>query len=231
MAVEHGRPRHLNLHVERVRRESRQADLPAVSVQSLRSTVASVIRLNREASCVLRLGWLVERGKARPFVLCEPPRAIPGHIVLQLVHAAGAPLGGYAKGQQLFRWQSLRDQAGHAGVFDVLLVREGFLTETSRFNLFLDLDGRLCTPPDREVFCGIARRALLDDAKVKTRVVPLQLSQLAAASRVLLVNSVRRPLEVSRVLDSAGGTVWPRQGNAGAWSQQSSPGRTDKRPA
>ncbi len=208
IGVQGGQPLFVSDHVKRLRRESLLASLPQLPAATLRAAVAEVIRANRALSCVIRLGWLAG-GVARPFALCEKARRTPGTIVLQVTHAVGPPLGRYAKSSHVFRWQSLRDQAARAGVFDLLVVREGRLTETSRFNVFLELDGRWCTPPDGEVFCGIARESLLADDRTATRVMPLDLSHLAASSRILLFNSVRGCLAVSRVLDSAGGTFWP----------------------
>lgn len=210
LGVKRGRPIFLPEHVKRLRRESQLASLPQLTEGTLREAVTAVIRANGAPSCVIRLGWLAGGGEARLFALCERARRTPGSIVLQVAFAVGPPRGRYAKSSQLFRWWSLRDQAVRTGVFDLLVVREGFLTESSRFNVFLELDGRLCTPPDTEVFCGIARSALLADSRTATSVMPLGLSQLAAASRVLLVNSVRGCLDVSGVLDPAGRVLWRR---------------------
>ena len=85
-------------------------------------------------------------------------------------------------------------------------MRRGRLTETSRFNLLLELNGRLYTPPDAEVFSGLARRGLLSASRVFTR--NLTVSDLAKSSRVLLINSVRGPLDITQVVDPAGETIW-----------------------
>jgi para-aminobenzoate synthetase/4-amino-4-deoxychorismate lyase len=78
------------------------------------------------------------------------------------------------------------------GCDEVLFLNEkGEVTEGSRSNLFVELDGRLATPP---VSCGLLdgtlRRALLDasDSNIVERV--LRPSDLDSARRVFLGNSV-----------------------------------------
>ena len=78
------------------------------------------------------------------------------------------------------------------GCNEVLFLNEkGEVTEGSRSNLFVELDGRLATPP---VSCGLLdgtlRRALLDasDSNIVERV--LRPSDLDSARRVFLGNSV-----------------------------------------
>lgn len=76
-------------------------------------------------------------------------------------------------------------------VFDVLLWnREGELTEFTRGNLVVELDGRLWTPP-REcgLLAGCFRAELLERGEVAERV--LRVDDLRRARRVWLINSVR----------------------------------------
>jgi hypothetical protein len=176
----------------------------------LRALAGRALRVNRLSAGVVRLGWLWVGQKAQLFALCERPRPTPGRLVLKLVHVDGPPLGGYAKSAHLLRWQSVRDQARLEGVFDLLLVRRGCLTETARFSLFLEIDGQLCTAPDREVYDGVARRSLLSGFPKPARVMRLTLTDLRRASRIILVNSVRGALEVHQVVNANGVEVWPR---------------------
>lgn len=183
--------------------------LPATRAESLRDLVKQVLQANRLSAGVIRLGWLADERSIETFALCEPTRLVPRRVVLKLVEVEGPPVGRYAKSAHHLRWDSYRHQALRAGVFDVLAVRRGWLTECTRFNLFLELEGRLCTPPENEVFCGIAREGLLADRRVSTSEQPLTISHLVRASRVMLLNSVRGWIEADLVVDPAGRKVWP----------------------
>ena len=85
-----------------------------------------------------------------------------------------------------------------AGTDDVLLWNErGELTETSSANLVVELGSRRLTPPvDCGVLPGTFRAELLARGEIEEAVLPL--AELPRATRVWLVNSVRRwvPIEV-----------------------------------
>ncbi|MDA8018218.1 MAG: chorismate-binding protein [Thermoanaerobaculia bacterium] len=79
----------------------------------------------------------------------------------------------------------------HPGVRDVILWNSrGELTESTRANLVVELEGRRLTPPRRcGLLAGTFRQALLDRGSLEERI--LTAADLARADRVLLVNSVR----------------------------------------
>jgi para-aminobenzoate synthetase/4-amino-4-deoxychorismate lyase len=81
--------------------------------------------------------------------------------------------------------------ASRPGVSEVLLFNERHeLTESTVANLIVQLDGSLVTPPVRcGLLPGTARARLLEDGKVRERVVTID--ELARASGLWLVNSVR----------------------------------------
>jgi len=89
-----------------------------------------------------------------------------------------------------------RHLAAHPGRFDVLLWnREGQLTEFTRGNLIVELDGRLCTPPlDCGLLPGTMRAELLDRGAIEERVIAL--ADLDRATGLWFVNSVRGRLAV-----------------------------------
>jgi para-aminobenzoate synthetase/4-amino-4-deoxychorismate lyase len=96
-----------------------------------------------------------------------------------------------------------RQAAAHPGAWDVLLRnREGELTEFTRGNIVLEIDARRWTPPrDSGLLGGVFRQGLLDRDEIAERV--LTLADLAAATRVWFVNSLRewvpmqpRPLQL-----------------------------------
>lgn len=208
LGVHGGAPVWLSHHLSRLAGEAERLRLPGFPRELLEELAHRAIGKNRMRRGVVRIGLHGAVGEIVPFVLCEPPRPTPQHPVLQLVHVDHAPLGEYAKSHHQLRWRSFRDQATALGVFDLLLVRRGRLTETGRFNLFLEVDGHLCTPPASEVFAGLARGLLLQATGRAARVRPLAVADLMAARRIVLTNSVRGVLAVSLVRDAIGRVIW-----------------------
>ncbi len=82
------------------------------------------------------------------------------------------------------------------GCFDALFCNErGELTEGARSNLFLSLDGRLCTPPVAAgLLDGVMRRRLLDEGRAVERT--LHLGDLRRADAIFLSNAVRGLMRV-----------------------------------
>ena len=81
--------------------------------------------------------------------------------------------------------------SGQAGIFDTLLHNErGELTEFTRGNLVVDLEGRLLTPPaDCGLLPGVYREALLARKRIHEGIV--RIDDLARADRIWFINSVR----------------------------------------
>jgi para-aminobenzoate synthetase/4-amino-4-deoxychorismate lyase len=82
-------------------------------------------------------------------------------------------------------------KASHPDAWEVLLWNErGELTEFTRGNVVLELDGRLVTPA-REcgLLGGVFRQALIDSGQVVEAIVPV--GDLERATRVWFVNSLR----------------------------------------
>jgi para-aminobenzoate synthetase/4-amino-4-deoxychorismate lyase len=79
--------------------------------------------------------------------------------------------------------------------YDVILWNErGEITETKIANIALELDGTLYTPPITSgLLDGCYRRKLLERAEVTERIVTKE--DLARATRIILLNSVRRSWE------------------------------------
>jgi len=86
--------------------------------------------------------------------------------------------------------------AGYPDVFDVLLWnREGELTEFTRGNVVLELDGNLLTPRrDSGLLAGVLRSELLDRGVITEQALTLE--DLQRASRLWFINSLRGWIEV-----------------------------------
>ena len=97
--------------------------------------------------------------------------------------------------------------ARHPGADDVLLWNDrGELTESTRANVFVELNGRRLTPPRAcGLLAGTYRQALLERGSLEERV--LTRHDLARADRILLVNSVRGVQPVGEILVEGGTTL------------------------
>jgi para-aminobenzoate synthetase/4-amino-4-deoxychorismate lyase len=96
----------------------------------------------------------------------------------------------------LYHKTSLREtyesrQGRHPGADDVVLINQrGELTETTRANLALRLDGRWWTPPlSSGCLPGVERGRLLDENKITERV--LARADLDRAEELAVLNSLR----------------------------------------
>lgn len=83
----------------------------------------------------------------------------------------------------------------------LVLNRQGFVTETSRSNIFVERDGALLTPPlEHGLLPGVLRRELI--ATGAAREVPLRLEDLNHAVRWFVGNSLRG-LQIARLAGSS----------------------------
>lgn len=105
--------------------------------------------------------------------------------------------------RQFFETALQTAQQKQADIFDVLLHNErGELTEFTRGNLVVELDGQRYTPPqDSGLLDGVLRRHLIDTGNLQERV--LMPVDLARAERLLFINSLRGEIPVALI------TAWP----------------------
>jgi para-aminobenzoate synthetase/4-amino-4-deoxychorismate lyase len=82
------------------------------------------------------------------------------------------------------------------GAFDVLLHNEhGHVTEFTRGNVVVRIEGRLCTPPvESGVLAGCMRAEMLDEGVITERIITVD--ALRSADRMWFVNSLRGWIEV-----------------------------------
>ena len=92
--------------------------------------------------------------------------------------------------------------AAHPEAFDVLLCNEdGQLTEFTRGNLVLEINGVRYTPPQScGLLDGTLRRELLESGQLTERI--LNLDDLKNASRIIFINGLRGEIELHRQQDS-----------------------------
>jgi len=126
---------------------------------------------------------------AAPPLAPEPDRPARLGVAADPIDPADPWLG--HKTTRRARWDAASQAATTAGLDDMLFVtRDGFLTETTRANLFVERDGRLLTPAARHgLLPGVLRRALIDEGRAVE--ADLTLADLAGTDRWFVGNSLR----------------------------------------
>jgi para-aminobenzoate synthetase/4-amino-4-deoxychorismate lyase len=135
-----------------------------------------------------------------PVVTHEPLNPTPQRPAVAL---ATTPVD--SSSRWLFHKTTRRDvydhhKSAHPDAWDVLLWNERReLTEFTRGNVVVELDGRKVTPPrDCGLLGGVFRQQLLDSGEIVEAVVSLD--DLPRATRIWFVNSLREWVEVGRGL-------------------------------
>lgn len=112
-----------------------------------------------------------------------------------------------------------RQQAVTEGADDVIMIRDGQLTETSAGNLYLVRDGAIHTPPaDHRILHGITRSVVLELARVNgipCHETPLPAAWLAAADEVWHSSSTKDVMPLTNidgrpVGEGRPGPIWQR---------------------
>lgn len=188
LALQDGVPRHIDLHLARLRRAARHFGYPCDEAEVRAGLAALAARHPAGAWRVRLLLDCAGRLQAQAFAL-EPS---PAEVVLAL-----AP-GPFAQADSEFvRYKTTRrahyDAAAPAqpGVFDAILWNErGELTECTRGNLALCLDGRWLTPAlSSGLLDGVGREVALRAGRLHEAV--LKVDDLDRASGLAFVNSLR----------------------------------------
>ena len=97
--------------------------------------------------------------------------------------------------------RTIYDEHTEPGFYDVLLWnREGQLTEFTNGNLVLEIGGKRWTPPvSSGLLAGTFRNALLDEGVIMEK--ELFVSDLESSSKIWMINSVRKWVEVRLTLN------------------------------
>jgi para-aminobenzoate synthetase/4-amino-4-deoxychorismate lyase len=188
LRLEDGQLRDTPLHLARLARAARHFGYPCDTPQ-LDAALAQVTQVHPQGLWRVRL-LLNARGEvqAQAFALeASPPR-----VRLQL-----APGAFEAAHSEFVRYKTTRRAHYEAmaptdpGVFDTLLWNaEGELTECTRANIAVQLDGRWLTPPLRcGLLDGVARQRYLQEGRLAEAVVRVQ--DLPRAQGLAVFNSLR----------------------------------------
>lgn len=107
----------------------------------------------------------------------------------------------------------LRQQAIEAGADEVILLREGYLTEASASSIYVVVDGELRVPPQGvRLLPGTTRgliEELADQHEIAHRATPVREQELRSAEEVWLSAATRGVLAVTRIDGQPVGTGVP----------------------
>jgi branched-chain amino acid aminotransferase len=198
LRVDDGQARDVEAHLDRLLAGLRRVeiDLPE-SRRTLEQAVEEIAAAAPRP--VARLRITVTRGTrlitTAPY---EPPDVVTACLLAQFRIDSAGPLAGLKSLSYQVNRLALR-QAESRGHWEALLLNEhGRVAEGSRSNLAVVLAGRVLTPPASDgCLPGTVRRRLLEKGAIEE--APISPQDLAAASEVLLMNSLIGVLPVSRL--------------------------------
>jgi para-aminobenzoate synthetase / 4-amino-4-deoxychorismate lyase len=195
--LERGTIRRLELHLARLRRSCAYFDF-AWDAEAVRRAIDELTEANDGIVYRARL-FIVADGSVRTSLQHLDPLPADRMIALAVepVSSGNRFLFHKTTHRELYdRQLSLRP-----GVFDVVLWNErGQLTEFTRGNLVVDLNGRLCTPPRTAgLLAGVFREELLASGKMVEQ--SLSKEDLEAANAIWFINSLREWVAVTLNLD------------------------------
>lgn len=99
-------------------------------------------------------------------------------------------------------------EAHQAGLQECIFVRNGLITEGTRSNIFLVIDGMLCTHPENNhILSGVTRKNVLriaEELGIKIREEAIQESRIRFIREAFICNT---SAEVTPVLDLGGNTI------------------------
>jgi para-aminobenzoate synthetase / 4-amino-4-deoxychorismate lyase len=192
----------LDEHLTRLADAARYFDYPVDREEVLRTLEGAAVRGAEAApgSCLKVRLTVPRRGPAAATAEpVEPPAATPEDAPVEPIPVALAALPVSSDDPFMFHKTTHRKVYRRAAASrpdlppegEVVLHNEaGELTETPRFNLVLELDGRWVTPPvSSGLLAGTFRARLLAEGRLEEAV--LRHDDLARADRLWLVNSVR----------------------------------------
>ena len=111
----------------------------------------------------------------------------------------------------------LKQKAHQCGAQEVILIKDGWLTEAGAANVFIVTDGQLKTPPaDHSILPGITRKIIIDLAKQHQQTAieqAIAVNDLFTAEEIWLSSSTREILPVTRldkqvIGSGTAGRVW-----------------------
>ncbi|HEY0722282.1 MAG TPA: aminodeoxychorismate lyase [Gammaproteobacteria bacterium] len=210
IAVINGSPRFWERHISRLHRGCERLGIPLPDRTLLREEVGQIAC--NEAACVVKI--IVSRGSGgrgyRPPAVVEPTRLVmrypfPDYPLSRAtegieLRVCDTPLGcnprlaGIKHLNRLEQVLARSEWDDERVVEGIMLDSEGHLVDGTMSNLFLVIDGVLCTPElSRCGVEGVVRATLIDLAQqqgIPLRIAPIKVVMLARAEEVFVSNAL-----------------------------------------
>ncbi len=196
LRLEDGRPRDMQRHLARMARAAQHFGYP-FAVQSLEHALAQLAQTHPQGVWRVRLLLDAAGGvDAQAYAMEATPSRVRLRLGKAPFEAAHSEFVRY-KTTQRAHYDAVAPT--EAGVFDTLLWNtQGELTECTRSNIAVRLDGRWLTPPLRcGLLGGVARTRYLEEGRIEEDVIRIE--DLQRAQGLAVFNSLRGWIEAERV--------------------------------
>jgi len=196
LRLEDGRPRDMQRHLARMARAARHFGYP-FAVQALEQALAQLTQTHPQGVWRVRLLLDAAGGvDAQAYAMEATPSRVRLRLGTAPFEAAHSEFVRH-KTTQRAHYEAVAPT--EAGVFDTLLWNsQGELTECTRSNVAVRLDGRWLTPPLRcGLLGGVARTRYLEEGRIEEGVVRLE--DLQRAQGLAVFNSLRGWIEAEWV--------------------------------
>lgn len=226
----HRQPFHLREHVERLFASAHaiELDMP-FAVEEIITKVHEALALSTHPDCFIRI--LVTGGdgldsitpsgqsrltivvtKAQDYALSDYQNGLKVITTTQSRYLAGVKTLGYISAVRAMK------EAKQADAVEAIYVDSaGYVYEGTTTNIFIVSDGKIITPPLKNVLDGITRRIVFELAQPFFEVIeaPFKIDQLYGADEVFITSSTKEVMPITRVDDLLVG-----DGKVGAVSQK-----------
>jgi para-aminobenzoate synthetase/4-amino-4-deoxychorismate lyase len=199
LRLEQGHYTHLDRHLTRLAESANYFAIPC-AIDPCRQQLHSLAQQHTQGTWRVRLD-LAQDGTTRAHASPLPETPAHPSFVLAQHPVLRNDLSLYHKTTRRTTYEQAMAtaQAAHADIFEVLLWNEdGELTEFTRGNLLLEIDGMRYTPPlSCGLLDGVLRRTLLESGQIQERT--LTRNDLERAERILFINSLRGEIVLHKI--------------------------------
>jgi branched-chain amino acid aminotransferase len=226
----HRQPFHLREHIERLFASAHaiELDMP-FTVEEIIAKVHEALALSTHPDCFIRI--LVTGGdgldsitpsgqsrltivvtKAQDYALSDYQNGLKVITTTQSRYLAGVKTLGYISAVRAMK------EAKQADAVEAIYVDSaGYVYEGTTTNIFIVSDGKIITPPLKNVLDGITRRIVFELSQPFFEVIeaPFKIDQLYGADEVFITSSTKEVMPITRVDDLLVG-----DGKVGAVSQK-----------
>lgn len=194
-------------HLLRLSGSAKYFQIP-LDKEALRREVFEVLREAQEGERRVRL-TVDKNGRAT--IECTSLNPVPwsGNLIVSSVRTNPSDIFLYHKTSHRQLYENAFADARRRGFDEVLFLnRDGFLTEGSISNIFLQAGDRTLTPPiEHGLLPGVQRAWNLENAP-QSRETGIRLTDFQTADRVWVCNALRGNRTVAAISDESGGLLW-----------------------